>query len=86
MIDLSTSINIDRPHVFSGFALQKLVELLVSIAAPVVEIPLVIAVTIAPTEFSILIEIVKHGCDSGVFFDLGASHVLLLLDLDGWYK
>jgi hypothetical protein len=73
---------VNAPHILGRLALEVFVELLVSIALPVVEVPLVVTIPVATTEIEILLEIVKGGCDAGVFADLWACHVMLLLNRD----
>jgi hypothetical protein len=66
------------PHVFGGFALQELVELLVSITLPVVEVSFVETIAIILTEKQILFKVFKHCLCPGITTDLGLAHDYLL--------
>jgi hypothetical protein len=71
------------PHVLGELALEMLVELLVGITAPVVEIGLIEAITKVLAECQKLLKIIKDRCDSRVGSERGLAHVAVLLDVNG---
>jgi hypothetical protein len=60
-----------------------LVELLIGITAPVIEIGFVEAISKVLAEGLELLKIIKDRCDSGIGFERGLAHVAVLLDVDG---
>jgi hypothetical protein len=71
------------PHVLGKLALQELVELLVSVGFPVIEILFVVTITKILAESQILLEVIKYLGYSMVGFERGLAHVAVLLDVDG---
>ena len=65
---------VDLPHVLCCLALQVLVELLVSVAFPVVEVSFVESIAVVTTEVKVLLKVFKHCLSAWITADLGPAH------------